>query len=128
MSIQYIKGVGPKRKEKLNKLGIRTIKELFYYFPRDYDDRTELNLLKDAKNGEKASFKVRIAGYPSKSRSRNGLNILKIPVEDHSMRGFLTWFNQNYMANNLNFGEEVLVNGKSFSNSQRASNNVSDYR
>lgn len=112
MSIQYIKGVGPKRKEKLNKLGVNTVEDLFYYFPRDYDDRSKFSSLALAKDGDKSSFRVRVAGYPSKFRTRNRLDILKIPVIDDTGRGFLTWFNQNYMANNLELGEEILVNGK----------------
>ena len=112
MSIQYIKGVGPKRKEKLNKLGIYTIEDLFYYFPRDYDDRSQFSSLARLLDGEKVSCKVKIAGYPSKIRTRSNLDILKVPVIDDTGRGFLTWFNQNYMANNLKMGEEILVNGK----------------
>ncbi|MBI3195119.1 MAG: ATP-dependent DNA helicase RecG, partial [Ignavibacteriae bacterium] len=36
--IQYLKGVGPKRAEALNQLGIRTVNDLLYYFPRSYID------------------------------------------------------------------------------------------
>lgn len=37
-SVQYIKGIGPKRAAVLKKLGILTVKDLLYYFPRDYID------------------------------------------------------------------------------------------
>ncbi|MBI5214844.1 MAG: ATP-dependent DNA helicase RecG [Ignavibacteriae bacterium] len=36
--IQYLKGVGPKRAEALNELGICTVHDLLYYFPRSYID------------------------------------------------------------------------------------------
>lgn len=112
MSIQYIKGVGPKRKEKLNSLDIETVLDLLYYFPRDYEDRSQFSSLGLAEDGEVTSFKVKISGYPSKIKTRSNLDILKVPVTDATGRGFLTWFNQNYMANNLKMGEEILVNGK----------------
>ena len=38
--IRYIKGIGEKRAEALGRLGIRTLGDLLYYFPRDYEDRT----------------------------------------------------------------------------------------
>ncbi len=40
-SVQYLKGVGPKRAEKLEKLGIRTVWDLIHHFPRRHDDRTD---------------------------------------------------------------------------------------
>ena len=36
-SVQYIKGIGPKKYAFLNKLGIYTIEDALYYFPRDYE-------------------------------------------------------------------------------------------
>ena len=38
-SIRYIKGVGPSREKLFNNLGIYTVRDLIYYFPRDYEDR-----------------------------------------------------------------------------------------
>ncbi|MCP4255251.1 MAG: hypothetical protein GY775_17955, partial [Candidatus Scalindua sp.] len=41
-SIQYIKGVGPKRAQSLGRLEIHTVKDLLYYFPRTYQDRSRV--------------------------------------------------------------------------------------
>ena len=41
-SVQYLKGVGPKMFELLNKIGIYTVKDLIEYYPRVYEDRTKL--------------------------------------------------------------------------------------
>jgi ATP-dependent DNA helicase RecG len=40
-SVQYLKGVGPKRALFLERLGLRTLEDLLYYFPRDWQDRRE---------------------------------------------------------------------------------------
>src|SRR4030043_943890 len=46
-SVQYLKSVGPKRAESFNKIGIFTIKDLLFYFPTRYLDRsTVLNSVK----------------------------------------------------------------------------------
>ena len=55
MSVQYIKGVGPKRAAKLKKLNVYTVEDLFYFFPREYDDRTNFTLLSRCAKGEKVS-------------------------------------------------------------------------
>ena len=112
MSIQYIKGVGPKRAGKLKKLNIYTVKDLLYYIPREYDDRSEIKALNQVKEGEKESLYVEIYGYPSTLKPRNNLSILKIPIRDNTGQGYLVWYNQDYMANQLKIGDKILVNGK----------------
>src|SRR5699024_12843830 len=39
--LQYVKGIGPKKAYKLNKLGIFTLKDLLFYFPRQFEDRNK---------------------------------------------------------------------------------------
>lgn len=111
-SIQYIKGVGPAKANKLNKLKIYTILDLLYYIPRDYEDRSVFTNLRDGKNGQKESFKLRVIGPGRVSNIRRNLSILKVPVEDESSVGYLVFFNQNFQKNNLLVGREYAVNGK----------------
>ena len=112
MSIQYIKGVGPKRAEKLRKLNIYTVKDLLYYIPREYDDRSEISTIAKLKQGEKASLYIEIYGYPTTLKPRKNLSILKIPIRDETGLGNLVWYNQDYMANQFKIGDKILVNGK----------------
>lgn len=111
-SIQYIKGVGPAKAKKLNKLKIYTILDLLYYIPRDYEDRSVFTNLRDGKNGQKESFKVKVIGPGRVSSIRRNLSILKVPVEDESSVGYLVFFNQNFQKNNLLVGREYAINGK----------------
>ena len=41
-SVQYIKSVGPKRAESFEKIGISTIRDLLFYFPTRYLDRSTI--------------------------------------------------------------------------------------
>src|SRR5699024_10562623 len=97
MSVQYVKGVGPKRAVKLRKMGINTVEDLIYFFPRGYEDRRKFNNISNAVNGEKMSFRVSISGRPNVLRPRRNLSILKIPVKDNTGMAYLTWFNQDYL-------------------------------
>lgn len=111
-SIQYIKGVGPKRASRLRRLNINTIEDLLYFVPRDYEDRSRFKLLRECKIGEKVSLEVEIIGPPNVIRPRRNLSILKIPFRDSSYNGYLTWFNQEYLKNKLSIGDTLIVNGK----------------
>lgn len=111
-SVQYLKGIGPKKVKSLMKLGIGTVRDLLYHFPRTYEDRRYFVKLIDCKDGQKANCKVIISGSPTVLRLRKGLTITKIPVKDDSTIGHLVWFNQNYVKNKFSIGESIKVNGK----------------
>lgn len=111
-SVQYIKGVGPKRAKVLKKMGIENVRDLIYYFPRSYEDRGSFNKIKDCKNNEKANLKVKISGAPSISRPRRGMSIIKVPVSDGTGVAYLVWFNQNYILDSLKMGSIIKVSGK----------------
>lgn len=51
-SVQYLKGVGPKRAEELAAQGIRTVGDLLDYPPFRYEDRTEYRPLRSLREGE----------------------------------------------------------------------------
>lgn len=111
-SVRYVKGIGPKKANLLRKLNIETIEDLFYYFPKAYEDRREIKKLIDVENGEKVNLRVVVCGPYSTYKPRRGLSITKIPVKDDTGIAFLTWFNQNYVVNNLSIDEVLKINGR----------------
>lgn len=112
MSVQYIKGVGPKKAYNLKRLNIVTIEDLIYFVPRDYEDRTSLVTLKESIIGEKNTLEVEITGLANVIRPRKNMSILKIPIKDRSTAGYLVWFNQEYLKDRFKIGETYRVNGK----------------
>lgn len=112
MSVQYIKGVGPKRASSLKKLGVKNIDDLLNYFPRDYEDRSIFTTIKEAIIGEKASLEVEIVGQAQISRPRRNMSILKVPFKDESGHGYLVWFNQEYLKDKFVIGQSYRINGK----------------
>lgn len=109
--IQYVKGIGPKRAEKLNKLNIFTLKDLLYYFPRQFEDRNNLKKIIQLENEEKSTIKVVIVGV-STSSPRKGLSITKVDVRDETGYAKLVFFNQQYVKNAFKPGDTILVFGK----------------
>lgn len=110
--VQYLKGVGPKKAKLLNKIGIKTIEDLMYYFPRSYEDRRNLKKISILENGERANLRVIICGAPRKYRPRRNMSIIKIPAKDETGIIYLTWFNQDYIIKNVNIGDIISINGR----------------
>ncbi len=110
-SAQYIKGVGPARFKILNHLGIYTLEDLLYYFPRRYEDRRNFISIGLLAAGDYATVKGRILNSYLR-RSKKGLSILQVGIGDTS--GVLTavWFNQPFMKKYFKIGQEVILYGK----------------
>ena len=53
VSVQYIKGVGPKKAFLLKKIGLETIKDVLFYQPKGYEDKRKVFNLRDGNNNEK---------------------------------------------------------------------------
>ncbi|WP_026487214.1 ATP-dependent DNA helicase RecG [Caldanaerobius polysaccharolyticus] len=109
--LQYIKGVGPKRVKLLNRLGIYSLEDLLYYFPREYELR-EVTPISRLINGEKQTIKCKIMDYAREIKARSGLIITKIPVYDGTGYASLVWFNQPYKKDEFKIGAEYILTGK----------------
>ena len=58
--IEYISGIGPKYVQRLNQLGVETVRDLLYFFPFRYDDLSKISQIIDLKIGEIATLEVKI--------------------------------------------------------------------
>ena len=110
-SIQYVKGIGPKKAEKMNKLGIYTIKDLLYYFPRQFEDRSIIKKIAQLEDEEKVTVKALITNIESYT-PKKGMTITRIDVKDDTGFAKLTFFNREYIKNTFRVGDSILAFGK----------------
>lgn len=108
-NIQYIKGVGPKKAEKMSKLGIKTIKDALYYFPRQFEDRSREKKIFQLEDSEKVTVKVRINNIVNSKA--NKLTITRFEVSDETGKASLIFFNRAYLRNTFRVGDIVRVFG-----------------
>lgn len=108
-NIQYIKGVGPKKAEKMSKLGIKTIKDALYYFPRQFEDRSREKKIFQLEDSEKVTVKVRINNIVN--LKANKLTITRFEVSDETGKASLIFFNRAYLRNTFRVGDIVRVFG-----------------
>ena len=95
-SLRYVKGVGPKRSLALAKIDIQTIKDLLYYFPRGYLDRSQIVQIEDLNKyidkGEAVTIFAEVYRQEARRTRKTNKLIFLLTVRDES--GFLTcvWF------------------------------------
>lgn len=110
--VRYIKGIGEKRAQALNKLGVFSLYDLVSYFPRKYEDRSVYKPIGLAVDGESLCVRAMVANTPRLSRIRRGLEIVKLQVVDDSGMLDISYFNQPYMKDNLHRGESYVFYGR----------------
>ncbi len=111
-SITYLKGVGPVRAENYKKLGVLTVKDLLYHFPRGYIDLSTPLSIKDAPLGETCAVAGRIVSKLPPARIRKGLIIFKAIFTDDEEDLTVTIYNSEYLFNSLVLGEPIILYGK----------------
>lgn len=111
-NIKNLKSVGPKRLKLLNNIGIFSIKDLLYFYPRRYEDSSKILKLSEGIIGEKATFRCRILSLLDNRNVRRGLSITSFLIEDDSAEAKLIFFNNRFIKNTIDFGETYLIYGK----------------
>jgi ATP-dependent DNA helicase RecG len=104
-----IKGVGEALAKKFALAGIKTVAELINYFPRRYDDYSNVAPIASIKPGVvtiKAEIKQAKGRYV-----RRGLHITEAVASDHTGSVRLVWFNQPYRAAHLKPNTEYFISG-----------------
>jgi ATP-dependent DNA helicase RecG len=109
-SIRYIKGIGPKRALALEKLGIHSMRDLLYLFPRRYEDRSSFRTIAQIRPGEFATVRGEVITVKLKRIRR--MTIFEMMVGDATGMVHAVWFNQPYLKNNFAQGQQVILYGR----------------
>lgn len=110
--IRYIKGIGEKRAELFNKLGVFCVGDLLRYLPRGYEDRTDMRDICDIEEGESVCIKGSLAGGIRSFRARTGSRVVQTRISDGTGIINMTWFNAPYVEKVLNSGDFFSFFGK----------------
>ena len=109
--VTILKGVGPTKAKQLANLNIFTLRDLICHFPRGYEDRTKIVPIEKLEVDVPACFKAMVMNTPRTSHIRKGLDLTKVQVADHSGRLNLTFFNNKFAAEQLQYGKEYIFYG-----------------
>ena len=111
-SVQYLKGVGPKMYELLNKLSIYTVKDLLEYYPRVYEDRTKVTPISDFQKDQNVLFLGTLIKPVTMVYAKKKKILSTVVVDDSGAIAMLTWFNQVYIKDRIKEGGTYLFYGK----------------
>lgn len=110
-NLEDIETLTPKEFKNLDSLDIFTLKDLLYYFPRAYDDRTNIKKIEELRGNEYVVLKVQFLSItnpylPSrvkmtKARATDGTGVIDV-----------VWFQMPYLAKSLKIGEEYILIGQ----------------
>lgn len=116
-SVQYLKSVGPKRAEAFSKIGINTVRDLLFYFPTKYLDRSNiLNSIKVVQyliNGYEGEVTI-LGKVVGKDLIRYGKKqIFKVRMKDNAGFFECVWFQGvKYFKDVFNEGDRFAISAK----------------
>lgn len=111
-SARYLKGIGPEKFKILNRLGIKTIEDLLYLFPRRYEDRRSFVPISQLIESEKKALVKGEVLTKGVIRLKTGHTLFKIAVSDKTGILYALWFNQPYLAGTFSIKSKVVLYGR----------------
>lgn len=108
--VTTIKGISVKMAEKFAKLGVRTIRDLLYFFPHRHLDYTKLKHIDQLKEGEEQTIVANV--WQAQEVRLGGRRGTEAIVGDASGNIRVVWFNQPYLAKKLLTNSQIVISGK----------------
>ena len=110
--LTVLQGIGPKHADTLGKLGLQTLGDMLYYYPRRYDDYSQLKPIKDLFYGEQVTVIGTIQSVHSRPIRGGKATIIEVIISDGTAGLRLSFFNQPWLANRFKVGDAISVSGK----------------
>lgn len=96
---------------KLQQLGVHTIEDLLYFFPRRYDDFSKLRTISELQYGEEATV-IGVIEEAKNQQTPRGIRLTKAIISDGTGYIEATWFNQPYLVQRLLRGRRIVLSGR----------------
>ena len=110
--VTSLNGVGKVRAAQLKKLGIETLGDLIYYFPRAFEKRGDIRPLSFFDSERPASYLLTVGTKVSQANIRRGLTILKFRAFDETGSVEITFFNSPFVKDTFQIGSTFRFWGK----------------
>lgn len=110
--LRYVKGIGPAFATRLEKLGLKTVRDLLWHFPSRYEDFSTISNIADLIPGEAATIQGVIHEIKILRSFRKKMFIIQATVVDNTGSIRVTWFNQKFLVAMLKKGMVINLAGK----------------
>jgi ATP-dependent DNA helicase RecG len=110
MPVKFLKGIGERRAEQLERLGIRTARDLLWHLPHRYVDASSVTPLVRAEIGQEVACVGRVVAK-GVLPTRRGLRIFHAVLRDDSGVLECVWPGQAFLDRTIAVGQTLLVSG-----------------
>ena len=112
-SVGKLSGIGNVRLAQFMKLGIFTVSDLLYHFPRAYQDRGDVRSLAEAAmSGEVCATILTVGSEVHSARLKRGKTLSKFVAFDNSGKCTVSFFNQTWIKDTFTLGSSFRFWGK----------------
>jgi ATP-dependent DNA helicase RecG len=112
-TVQFVRGVGPRRAELFRRFGIQTIEDLLYHLPFRYDDRRSVRRIGEVGPGDEVTIIGELAALDERRVGRARRRILEGVLRDETGLLSLTWYHHmTYFQHRYRVGQRLRVHGK----------------
>ena len=110
--LTVLQGVGPRHAETLTNLGMKTLGDMLYYFPRRYEDYSQLKPIKALFYNDVVTVLGTIQSVHTRPIRGGKSSIIEVVISDGTGSLRLSYFNQPWLANRFKQGDAIAVSGK----------------
>ncbi len=110
-SVQFIKGIGPRRAGIFQKAGITSIEDAFYYLPYRYEDRSSLQTISSLREGTLSTVRGSVAVTELIRTRRKKFQIFELTLTDGTGLVKAKWFNQPFLKKVFKKGQLLFLSG-----------------
>ncbi len=111
-SLQFLKGVGPRRSTDLASSGLHTLEDLLLRLPIRYEDRTRFQPIGGVHPGETVSVEGEVLSAGVRSTRRRGFRVFEMLLGDPSGQIRVTFLNQPFLKDVFGVHQRAVLFGK----------------
>ncbi len=110
--ITVLQGIGPRNAQNLARVGLHTLRDMLYYFPRRYDDYSKMKPINRLWFGEVVTVIASVQSINTRPMRGGSGSLVEAVVSDGSGSLRVTWFNQPWLTRRLHKGAYITLSGK----------------
>ena len=111
-SLTVLAGVGPRHAAMLTRLGLNTLGDMLYNYPRRYEDYSKLKPIREVFYGEVLTVIGEVTTISSRQVRGRKMTLVEAVINDGTGGLRLTWYNKPWLVNQIKVGEGISVSGK----------------
>jgi ATP-dependent DNA helicase RecG len=111
-SVTVLPGVGPRHAVTLSHLGLQTLGDMLYYFPRRYDYYSQLKPINRLWYGEEVTVIGSVDSVQTRTVRGGKMQIVEAVISDGTGSLRVTWFNQPWITRRLQEHTQIVLSGK----------------